>query len=363
MKFKTLICFLCFILTVTSVVPAYATGTVDNLQESTNQLQNQLTGLKQELNQLGDEISSISAQAAALTSEISQVKAELAIAKGQEEAQYEMMKSRIKYMYENGNISMLEMLLNSSCMAEFLKRAEFMSTVNEYDRKLLAELSTLQNDIKAKEEALLTEQETLAALHSSLAEKKNALQSKIASVSSDLAAQSAELEQAKLRAEEEAKRAEEEAKRAEEALKQEVKPVVPSKPSTPSTPSTPATPSEPEVDYAATASDLELFAALIECEAGSTDYEGMLAVASVVVNRMNHSYFPDTLRGVIYQSGQFPPAHNGSVDKKLKRGVKDSCLQVAKDALAGKNNVGDCLSFRAASTGHAGTIIGGNVFF
>lgn len=363
MKFKTLICFLCFVLAVTSVVPAYATGTVDTLQESTNQLQNQLTGLKQELNQLGDEISSISAQASALTSEISQVKSELAIAKGQEEAQYEMMKSRIKYMYENGNVSMLEMLLNSSCMAEFLKRAEFMATVNEYDRSLLSELNALQKDILAKEESLIAEQETLATLQSTLAEKRTALQNKIASVSSDLAAQSAELEQAKIRAEEEAKRAEEEAKKAEEALKQEVKPVVPSKPSTPSTPNTPATPSEPEIDYAATASDLELFAALIECEAGSTDYEGMLAVASVVVNRMNHPYYPDTLRGVIYQSGQFPPAHNGSVDKKLKRGIKESCLQAAKDALAGKNNVGDCLSFRASSTGHAGTIIGDNVFF
>ena len=89
----------------------------------------------------------------------------------------------------------------------------------------------------------------------------------------------------------------------------------------------------------------------------------MLAVASVVVNRMNHSRYPNTLRGVIYQSGQFPPAHNGLVDKKLARGVKASCLQVAQDALAGKNNVGDCLSFRAASSGHAGTIIGDNVFF
>ena len=141
--------------------------------------------------------------------------------------------------------------------------------------------------------------------------------------------------------------------------------MVPEKPSTqtPSTPSIPSQPTTPEIDYAASASDLELFAALIECEAGSTDYEGMLAVASVVVNRMKHKNFPNTLRGVIYQSGQFPPAHNGSVDKKLKRGVKESCLQAAQDALNGKNNVGSCLSFRAASTGHAGTIIGDNVFF
>ena len=163
MKYRKLIIALCFVLTVTSVFPTYATGTVDSLQQSTNQLQGQLTALKSELDQLGNEISSISAQASALSDSITQVKAELAISKGQEEAQYELMKSRIKYMYENGNVSMLEMLLSSSCMAEFLKRAEFISSINEYDRQLLQELTDLQNDIKAKEEALITEQETLAA--------------------------------------------------------------------------------------------------------------------------------------------------------------------------------------------------------
>ena len=88
-----------------------------------------------------------------------------------------------------------------------------------------------------------------------------------------------------------------------------------------------------------------------------------LAVASVVVNRMKHPNYPDTLRGVIYQAGQFTPAHNGSIDRVLERGVKDACVQVANDALAGKNNVGDCLNFRSASSGHVGTVIGGNVFF
>ena len=154
-------------------------------------------------------------------------------------------------------------------------------------------------------------------------------------------------------------KAQEDAKKAEEALKQEVVPVTPPKEDTSSDPSD----WKPDLGYSDSASDIELFAALIECEAGSTDYEGMLAVASVVVNRMKDSRYPNTLRGVIKQSGQFPPAHNGLVDKKLARGVKPSCLQVAQDALAGKNNVGGCLSFRSASSGHEGIIIGGNVFF
>ena len=101
----------------------------------------------------------------------------------------------------------------------------------------------------------------------------------------------------------------------------------------------------------------------IRDRAGSTDYDGMLAVASVVMNRVNHRYYPDTITGVIYQSGQFSPVASGKLDKVLKRGIKSSCLEVAKDAIAGKNNVGDCLNFRAASSGHSGIVIGGNVFF
>ena len=106
-----------------------------------------------------------------------------------------------------------------------------------------------------------------------------------------------------------------------------------------------------------------LLAALIECEAGSSNYEALLAVGAVVVNRMKHANYPDTVYGVIYHPGQFPPATNGKVDKILARGTKDLCETAARDALNGKTNVEDCISFRAAGNGYVGTVIGDNVFF
>ncbi len=348
---------LSFVIFCSLMIPVSATDSIDTLEQSTSNLQNELSSLQSELTSLSSEISAISAQAASIRAEITEVQEELAIAKGNEISQYETMKLRIKYMYENGSTNMLEMLFSSSSMAEFLKRAEFISTINDYDRALLADLSSLQDEIAAKELLLEEQQENISTLQASLSEKEQTLQNRIASVSSDLVAQSAALEQAKLKAEEEARKAKEEAEKAEAALKQEVKPVAPQKPPQSSITNGSAT------NFNVSQEDLELFAGLIECEAGSTDYEGMLAVASVVVNRMKSPSYPDTLRGVIYQSGQFTPAHSGFLDRVLARGVKDSCLQVAREALAGKNNVGDCVSFRAASSGHAGTVIGGNVFF
>ena len=112
-------------------------------------------------------------------------------------------------------------------------------------------------------------------------------------------------------------------------------------------------------------SDLVLFAAILECEAGGGGYDGLLAVATVIMNRVESPRYPNTLKGVIYQSGQFSPTWNGSLSKVLNRGPSSICYQVARDALNGKRlaSVSGCYQFRAAYTGHSGTVVGGNVFF
>lgn len=57
-----------------------------------------------------------------------------------EEKQYENMKSRIKYMYENGSESMISMLLSADSMADLLNKAGFVQNVTEYDRDMLENL-------------------------------------------------------------------------------------------------------------------------------------------------------------------------------------------------------------------------------
>lgn len=365
-KMKYPVRFFCMFLAVSvltvSIFPVYAVDSVDSLEQSASELESELSGLNNELDQISSEISSIAQQIQDTAAEIEQVKADLAIAKGEEAAQYEAMKTRIVYMYENGNSSLLEMLFSSTSMADFLNRAEFFSTISEYDRALLEKLVDTQEAIAEKESLLAKEQENLLTLQEDLNEKEEALTSQISATSQELSTFTAQLEKAR-----------EELQNAQDSLEEEVVPVEPEpEPEEPvesgSENSNSGNESDAEDDsedenIAASASDVELFAALIECEAGSTDYEGMLAVASVVVNRMKNRHYPDTLRGVIYQSGQFTPAHNGKLDKVLKRGVKSSCVAAANDALAGKNNVGDCLSFRSADSGHTGIIIGDNVFF
>lgn len=110
------------------------------------------------------------------------------------------------------------------------------------------------------------------------------------------------------------------------------------------------------------ATDETLLGALVYCEAGNQPYEGKLAVAAVVMNRVRSGAYPNTVSGVIYASGQFAPAMSGKVYLQLQKGVPDSCLQAAQAAISGQTNVGTATHFRRW-TGQDGIVIGAHVFY
>lgn len=99
-----------------------------------------------------------------------------------------------------------------------------------------------------------------------------------------------------------------------------------------------------------TDTDLRYMTAIIYCEARGESYQGKKAVGIVVMNRVKSKKFPDSVKKVIYQSGQFSPARNGSLDRALKlydkQEKKDkfdktmqSCMKAAKEALNGSTTV------------------------
>lgn len=107
--------------------------------------------------------------------------------------------------------------------------------------------------------------------------------------------------------------------------------------------------------------DVELLGALIFYEANTESYEGKVAVGNVVINRMLSTRFPDSMHAVIMQSGQFVPARLcGSL---VARGrVPESCMQAARDAVAGSRPVGDAVFFCQARIA-GGQILGAHCFY
>lgn len=343
----------------------------EDLRKKQKDLENDLSEMNQNKAKLGNELSSKAKSLTNLVKEIDKTRNELDLAKAREIGQYEMMKKRIQYMYEASSGNFFTSLLESKSMTDLLNRAEFFSTVSQYDREMLEKLQTIHKEIKQKEADLLAKQSEMEKQQKQLTANYNQLISMISSTSSkleDYKAQIAAAEEAK-KAAEEAKKENENSMNSNDSSDSTENTEKPSKPE--ETPSKPEEkPSKPEEKPSkpqkpSSNTELALFAAILECEAGSTNYDGLLAVATVIMNRKESPKYPNTITGVIYQKGQFSPTWSGKLDKVLQRGAKPLCYTVAKDALNGKRHsaVKNCYQFRASWTGHSGTVIGGNVFF
>ena len=90
---------------------------------------------------------------------------------------------------------------------------------------------------------------------------------------------------------------------------------------------------EPNISYAAgvNTSDIQLMARAINGEARGEPYEGQVAVGAVILNRVKSSQFPNTIAGVIYQSGAFDAVSDGQINLSPDATAK----KAAQDALNG----------------------------
>lgn len=120
--------------------PVSAEESTQSLESKTSDLAGQLAGINQELVAISDQISTTEMQVEITNGEIQRTKDSLADAQAKEAQQYNDMKTRIKYMYETGSASLLEMLFSAEDMTDFLNKADFIQNISDYDRKMLTEL-------------------------------------------------------------------------------------------------------------------------------------------------------------------------------------------------------------------------------
>lgn len=362
--FKAFICLICALMLVFSSLPVTATE-IEELEGKTSDLQNQLAGLNQKLLAISDEISAAEMQLAITNGEILRTEESLAVAEENQAQQYENMKTRIKYMYEMNSVSLLDMLFAAESMADFLNKAEFIQNISEYDREMLNELQAIQDTIESQKATLQAQQTSLIDIQNNLEAQRNELSVEAEATSTDLNVFQAQL--AQIRAEEAARAAAEEAARQAEAeaiananRNNSQNNVAGSEISGGDNS---GTTNRPPVTV--TGSELDVFAAILECEAIG-DYTAMLAVATVIMNRVADPRFPGSVSEVVYQGGQFEPVWSGRLDATINRGPSSLAYQVAQDALNGARlaAVINCYYFLyAGSTSRPGVNIGGNLFF
>ncbi|MCI8896056.1 MAG: hydrolase [Lachnospiraceae bacterium] len=235
-----------------------AAETIKNANDKKNEAQNELDSVNQNINQiqarqgeLQNEINALDAELVQVIlslnilevdlqnkeAELAQREEELAQAQADEEAQYQAMKKRIRFMYERGDTAVLTAILESKSITELLNRVEYYNEVYDYDRELLvtyqniklqvAELKTqVEYEIAEMEELQANFQEEQLRYEAMLEEKRGQMadfDTKLATAH-DLAAQYQEtikeqndiIRKEEKRLEEERKKKEEEEKRKRE---------------------------------------------------------------------------------------------------------------------------------------------------
>ena len=328
----------------------------EGLKDQKQELETYLNELNDNLTKITENISVIEGQIADKQDEIALAQADLEAALGEEKIQYDLMKKRIKFMYERGDKSLIMTFFSSRSYADFLNKADYIDRIEDYDKKMYDNLIQIRRDIEDRESNLRGEEEQLQSLKKQAQTEEMKVNNLVTSTNGSIAQTDGQISAAEL----ETAAYEAELKAQEENLA-ELKKQLAEEQAMIAKAAKMAWRDISEVQFQE--GDRDLLACLIYCEAGNQPYTGQVAVGAVVINRVRSAAYPNTVSGVIYQPRQFTPAGSGRLATRLALGAPSACYQAADEAMRGATPVGNCLYFRTVIPEINGTIIGGHVFY
>ena len=148
---------------------------IDNLNSSKDDMEDAVEELDAKLQNISRQISELENQLKEKQASIDATEQELVVAEADRQKQYEDMKLRIQFMYENQNTSALEKLLSAGSIAEFLNNAEYIAEISQYDRNMLLKYEETVENIAKMEETLRQEISELEAMKQKVEEEQKAV--------------------------------------------------------------------------------------------------------------------------------------------------------------------------------------------
>ncbi len=161
------------------VTPVMAAPSIDDLKEDKAEKQSEVNSLQEELTRIISKINGLEEDLVKKGEEIIQATDDLAAAEVKEKEQYEAMKLRIKYMYEEGNTSALESLVSAENFSDLVNKAEYVQNVHDYDRDQLQEYVETKNQIATLKTTLEEDQKKLESLQVEYEDEKTTLDTTI----------------------------------------------------------------------------------------------------------------------------------------------------------------------------------------
>lgn len=159
---------------------------IDSLKTQQEQLQSEMNSLDAQLSEVLVNIQILSDEITQKQAELEDVGNQLAQAEQNAQTEYEDMKLRIQYMYENGDSTMMQSLLESKDISDFVNRAEYVNSVYSYDRDLLTQYRQTVQQVADLQIQVQGEEAELEEIQESYEEQETQLQTVIAQKQSEM---------------------------------------------------------------------------------------------------------------------------------------------------------------------------------
>ena len=200
------------------VTPVMAAPSVDDLKNEKAAKENEVSSLQEELTAIMSEMSELEDELISVGEQKIQAESDLKEAEEKEKEQYEAMKKRIQYMYEEGNTSAFEALITADNFSELVSKAEYVQNVHTYDRQQLQEYIDTKKKIEKLKISLEEDEKELEEKQSEYEAKEDKLNATIESKKAEVADLDSEIQAA---AEAAAREARERQEREEAARRQQ----------------------------------------------------------------------------------------------------------------------------------------------
>ena len=163
-----------------------AEARANSLEEQKGAIMGQISSSEQELVDVLSQIDILAGEITDKEAEIEKTKEDLVQAEQERDEQYEAMKKRIQYMYENGGSSMLELLLSSNNLSDFLNEASNIASISTYDRNMLKKYEETQDAIKTQEAQVAKESTSISNLLTEKSSKQQEVQNLVSTTNDNI---------------------------------------------------------------------------------------------------------------------------------------------------------------------------------
>lgn len=169
---------------------------IDDLKGSKDNIQSKVTQLDKQLTQISTDITNLEVKLEEKNAQIAVTSEELEAAQEEEKTQYESMKVRIRYMYQNSRGSYITKILSAKSFGDFLNTVEYISSITEYDRDMLLKYQETQNTVANAKSSLESDKTELQQMQAKVEEEKKAVSALLNEKETQLAGVSDNLDQA-----------------------------------------------------------------------------------------------------------------------------------------------------------------------